>query len=401
LSQSPVVGGDLIWLEPDPLAVSCERVKDALLRQLGAPDRWLGQVHLWLSPNPAVVDLPPVVATRYPEAWRYDLHLPQQADPKALVRALLYTLLREIAERSPGSHAAELPIWLVEGLTGELLTTAGPDLVFQPNALMAKAGDRWAQVQPSIRNQRLADTRAGLRNRLRSHPPLTFNELSLPTPGLLHGENLRTYQACAQLFFQELQRLPRSQAALGAMLSQLTQTLNWQTAFLRAYEPWFPRLLDVEKWWAVTLAQFTGRDELHAWPREVSLDQLGQLLQVPVEVRARPQDLPQRRTVSLAQVIREWDYGWQTTILRQKINLLMALETDVPLDMVPLVEAYLNTLAGYLERRSRFPAAGALSGRATVEFGLLRRDTLRRLAALDRQRAKLAAAAAPAASAAK
>jgi len=392
LRQPAQVDSALVWLEPDPLIVSCERIKQGLLRQLGLTDRWEGQIHLWLSPRVVANAAPPVVSTRYPEAWRYDVNLPQQADPTALLRTLVYTLLTEYANRFPGSHAAELPIWFIEGLTGQLMAVGGPDLVFQPNALVQKAGEGWAQLQATTRNQRLADARIATRRYLGAHPALSFNELSLPIPELLNGTNLEHYRVCARLFVGELQRMPGGEQRLQSMLGQLTSTLNWQTAFLRAFEPTFPQLLEVEKWWAVTLAAFLERDEFHAWPLELSLKRLEEVLRVEIEVRSGPGDPPQRDRLTLTEMINRWALAQQAPVLQTKLNQLTALQTDVAQPVVPIVVGYRAALSAYLEQRVRKPPAPAPRGRPATELSVVTRDTLRRLEDLDRQRASLATA---------
>ena len=52
----------------------------------------------------------------------------------------------------------------------------------------------------------------------------------------------------------ELLRLPDGRACLQRMLAQLPQHYNWQFAFLEAFHARFERPLDVEKWWALSLA---------------------------------------------------------------------------------------------------------------------------------------------------
>ena len=60
-----------------------------------------------------------------------------------------------------------------------------------------------------------------------------------------------------------------------------------QSAFLNAYRLQFPRLLDVEKWWAVILVHFTGLDPTQAWSLPVTLQKLEEALQPPPPKRLR------------------------------------------------------------------------------------------------------------------
>jgi hypothetical protein len=380
----------LVSLEPDPLAVSCERIKDALLQELGAPDRWQGQIHLWLRPGLSLSEPLRVVSTRFADRWQHALQLPEQVEATALVRLIVQALLTEIATRSPGPNPPEIPIWLVEGLTGRLLARAGPDLAVEPNPLLNKVSDFWGQVLPSTRHQRPADVTATLRRQLQSRGPLTFTQLSLPTPEMLTVENLDHYRACAQLLVGELLRLPNGPPTLWAMLQQLTQHLNWQTAFLQAYQARFPRLLEAEKWWALTIAQFTGRDEANAWPLPASLEKLQEALSVSVEIRASPNELPRRVAVPLQHVLGGSDFAQQTQLLRLKLRQLEFLRMRVPPELVPLVSNYLATLGRYLEQRALPSMASGHQRQAPLPARALLRQTRRALDDLDRQRAKLA-----------
>ncbi len=387
---SPAPGS--VTLEAQPLAVSCERIKEGVLRILGLPDRWRGPVHVWLWGATNVTASPEVAASYYADGWRYNVRLPDQLASSELVRTVVYVVLLELANRAGTPRIADIPRWLVEGLTGTLLAEAGPDLVLQPNALLLKRGNNWGALQSSTRNQHPAEVWRGLRARLGGTPPLSFGDLSLPAPNLITGTNLAHYRDTAQVFVEELLRLPHSRPLLQGMLVQLSAFLNWQVAFLHAYHAYFPSLLSVEKWWALTLLQYTGRDTAHTWPPAVTLQELDQVLAVPVEIRANARDLPKRGLITLQQAIENWDGLQQTRVLRTKVEQLLALDVCAAQEVRPLVEAYQRTLSAYLEHRRQMPNAALLRGQSLVEYRLLIRDVLRRLDTLDRQRAKYRAA---------
>jgi len=52
--------------------------------------------------------------------------------------------------------------------------------------------------------------------------------------------------------------LENGRACLREMLAQLPAFYNWQFAFLKGFQPWFQRPLDVEKWWALTVVRLPG-----------------------------------------------------------------------------------------------------------------------------------------------
>src|SRR5258708_4981211 len=113
-------------LDPALLAVSCERIKQALLGTLGMADGWRGTISI-LS-HPVREDNEPIVvrAVRYADGWTYHLVIPEQVDKGRLIEALTQVLLQEIANRRPGPQAAELPPWLAVRLGGHRPATGHP-----------------------------------------------------------------------------------------------------------------------------------------------------------------------------------------------------------------------------------------------------------------------------------
>ena len=51
-----------------------------------------------------------------------------------MIRAIVQTLLLEVANRQARERSAEIPLWLAEGLTQHLLAAAEADLVLEPQA---------------------------------------------------------------------------------------------------------------------------------------------------------------------------------------------------------------------------------------------------------------------------
>ena len=96
---------------------------------------------------------------------------------------------------------------------------------------------------------------------------MTFEELSWPTAANSTGAAGEFYGDSAQLFVDELLSLPDGRACLRAMVAELPR-YNWQFAFLHAFGAYFQRPLDVEKWWALQVVQFTGHDLGQTWPEE-------------------------------------------------------------------------------------------------------------------------------------
>jgi hypothetical protein len=382
-----------ILLEIDPLAVSCERVKAALLLRLGVSDQWRGKIAVRIRPARRNVPAVVVTSNRYSDGWIYGVDVAEEVEPEEVLRGLVRVLLLEIANRYPGPCIVELPFWLVEGIARDLLTVEGADLILQKNPLVGKVGQSWGQLQSSARSRLLVEQTLELRKLLVAFPALTFDELCLPSERHLSEQGLPHYRASAHLLVKELLRLPQGQQTIWNMLSLLPQALNWQTAFLRAYFTRFPTLLDAEKWWALSVVHFTGRDGAYAWSIPRTLERLGDALQIPVEVRRSPNEATQRSSVSLEEVLRSWGPSPQRTALLGILSRLRAVGSSAAKQAYPVVQGYQNLLAGYLHRRERVPRRNEAKGMVSAEASVLLRDTLTRLRELEQAQARLQAAA--------
>ena len=80
---------------------------------------------------------------------------------------------------------------------------------------------------------------------------------------------------------------------------------------------------------------------------------LDEVLRTPVEVRHARNELPGRAEISLAAVIREWDFIRQSQTLRAKLRELDFVRPRVSQDLVALVDDYRRWLSAYLEQRDR------------------------------------------------
>jgi hypothetical protein len=377
-TNSPVID-----LEPNLLAISCERIKQALLRELAIADLWRGRVQIAINPAMASNQPPVIGAKVYTDGWRYQVELPPQIHKLKLVRGIVQVLLMEIANRNAGLRSAEIPLWLSEGMSQQLLNNSDTGLVFsQPKGIGDTLGSSWSNRE-GIRGDPLKNAR----QRLSSHAALTFAKLGDPLPDQLPEETWKTYQACSHLFVNQLLALNGGRAGLLEMLYLLPHYLNWQSAFLTAYQPVFPRLLDVEKWWAVVLVNFTGQDPQNAWAKDLALQKLDDALHPFVLVSTTRNDLPHRAQMSLQEIINQWDYLRQHIQLKQIAGQLTVMRVKMPPEMLSLVTDYLGTIDGYLKRRDQAGISRALPGMAPLQADAIVKETIRRLNELDRQRA--------------
>ncbi|MCI0538353.1 MAG: hypothetical protein L0Z50_24360 [Verrucomicrobiales bacterium] len=370
---------ELVQLEPGPLLLSAERISEALARQLRVTPRGAGKIHCYLyAPlrnNENIV----LLSTLYADGWQYRLQIPDDLERTTLVRGILQSLLLELANRGTRQKSAEIPPWLLEGLTLQVLADVGPELVL--NSVPTNT------VRRSLRLIRGADPVAEARAYFRTHSPLSFAQLSEPVLQAPPGEPWRRYQFSCQLLVAELLESSGGRVKLIRMLRALPDCWNWQTAFLAAFE--FPSLLDVEKWWAVGAVASMGREAIHLSSSAAYLARLDEILTVPAQVRLSTNAVPVRTEATLAQVISGWDYAQQRPVLEQKLHQLALLRTTSSRQLASLIEGYWACLHSYLVRRDQSGRAPQTKHQVNLPGPLLAQETTHQLTALDRQRAIL------------
>jgi hypothetical protein len=390
LSQvAPPDSSGRVLLQAPLLAVSCERIKGALLAELGLRDEWRGPVHVRLKTATSSAQRPTFTATRFADGWHYFVVTPDELRPEELVRTLVSVLLLEMANRFPGPHPATVPYWLSEGLTAAVMSRVGPDLVVGESPMLARVGGAFGELAPSSRERVFGDRLAAARKLIREQPPLSFEDLSLPSPEVLRGEAGELYRASALAFLVKLRQLPQGDARLKRMIAHLTRHLNWQTTFLEAYRPIFRSLLEVEKWWALARFQFMGEGPAEAWAPLRAMEVLGRILTVTLSTRNGPSAPPQRAPTSLQRAARRLALADFVSVVRLKQRQLAAVAARLPGETGRLGADYRALLEGYLT--AAFQARARTGGRLFRDRrqSALLRELVRRLDRLDRRRAAL------------
>jgi hypothetical protein len=176
---------------------------------------------------------------------------------------------------------------------------------------------------------------------------LTFEELSW----WAQAEASPLYSASAQYFVHQLLELPDGRSCMRNMVAEFSQRLNWQFAFLHAFSDHFSRPLDTEKWWALQVAQFSGRDLVQTWSARESCEKLDQALHTTLQSRAQSNELPKPTEVNLQTLIREWDTPRQKEVLQMKIHDLDSLRLRLSRELVDVVDQYRRVLDVYLRNR--------------------------------------------------
>ena len=382
-SREPEPAVTVLELEPPLLAVIAERIKVELLRELGAADKWRGQILVQLRGVGETDQEVYILSERFNSGWQYRVELPQRIEPAMLARVLVRTLLLELANRNAGERSAEIPLWLSEGFTAHLLASPEASLNLLPEQPLRDKRFNLLAASVTTRDRVKPDVLALVRARLRIAPPLPYVDLSLPSDDQLKGEAWETYRGCAHLFVMELLKLKDGRAAMREMLGALPEYLNWQFAFYRGFKTHFRSPLEVEKWWTVTLLNFTGRDQHLKWSAEASLQRLDDILLAPVAVRGAANTLPERADVKLQALFTRMKYAQQKEVLQNTINQLRALQWNVPPDLLKLVDDYRITLELYLQKRNQ--ASGGTDARGGPATGIhpFVRETVAKLEVLD------------------
>lgn len=368
--------GELIELEPRSLAVTCERIKTAVLSRLELQDVWRGRIHLFVGPIPRNEQPFRILPDQYLDGWQYRLYVPRKFSWKGLVRGISEALILEIVNRNNRGAFGQAPLWFNEGISGLLLNEHGRSFITEAYTYR-------------IQSERKPDPLAFAREQLRDREPPSFADLGFPDAGRLQDPaEWRRYQAGAQLLVHELQSHRETRGILNAMLPLLPNHLNFHTAFLEASRERFLSLLEVEKWWALASADFRFRDPSTLWQREKILASLASVLVEPTATSIGTSQTA-RGDIALTELIRTWEFRLQEEVLRRKVLQLRILASHAPKPLFGLIMNYSRTLEQYLAARSGAGKDSPSRGTVETRTQFIARQTIQRLTSLDQQRRAL------------
>ena len=376
LSRRPLAR-NRIALSPALLAVSCERVRDALYQELGLSPRWRinsspsgrGSISLVIHTKPD--DQISIAPWRREKGWNFRIDLPAQIEPARLVETIVHVLLVDLASAGSNSEVVELPSWLSKGFIAYVKSSSLRALVLQSNRSIAREEVR---VEPAM----------FARNRLREKPALSFSELSWPDD--LPEALAAVYADSALLFVAELLRLPDGRVCLRETIQQLANYRNWQFAFLRGFRSHFTELGDVEKWWALKLVGLRSAGSGEQWSRVESLQRLDAALRVPVNIHASSNALPQRSEVPIEEVVSRWEPSLQRGALSEVLQRLAFLRPHAANEAASLINEYSSVLQEFNDRRDAGLHNAVRRGQSGLNPLVLRQWTVRRLRELDQKR---------------
>ena len=341
---------NLVALQPALLVVSCERIKQELQRALAIRGDPRGKIFIILKPAQSTADTVDIVPERFAGIWNCHVRLPDVIDRDRLAKTIIRACLLEIANQNAVDRSTDIPEWLSQGLAQEVVASREEELILEPpdakeNGMSVKRVrvDLTDNPRLSGPNLRKFNPLAAAIETLHTNAPLTFDELSWPTDAQISGDKEKIYEGSAHLFVSQLLRLKDGPAHLQTMLTELPNYLNWQFAFLDAFHADFAQTLDVEKWWALQVTQFTGRDLLHLWTPEESWRQLDAFFRFPIDVQIGP-GAPLRTDIKLQTILRGWSHTRQLQTLKKKLWDLDLVRMHVSPEFMPLVDDYRQVL---------------------------------------------------------
>ena len=358
-----------VQIEPSVLVLTCERLKFELLKELNMSDGWTGQIQITVRGDMPPAEVVVVESQWFSNGWRYRMVLPGQMERPRLVRALTRALLLELANRHNRSQRlAEIPLWLEAGLATHLLAVHGDTLV-------AENRTRRSSDQGLV-----ADVFREAHRRLQGQELTAFSDLTLAQPGQFTEEQWEVFRSISQLLVAELLLLPEGRAGLRELLRVLPSYLNPQLAFLRAFEPQFPTMLEVEKWWSAAWLNFTARDRHLRLSFDATLRQLEEILTTPIAVRVGTNTVPGRKELPLRELIANTEYLRHQPAVAQATLQLQLLQVSAPAELARLIGDYRQSLITYLKRRTEF-SASSTSKSADAKIAV--KDALQQLDLLD------------------
>ena len=354
-------------VEPELLAITAERVREAIIAQIPALGGGGARIHLYLMDQLGDGTVG-IVSTRYNDGWNYRLAVPPVVEQTRLVRALVQVLLLEYAQRI-GEKPADMPAWVTEGITQQIYYSFGPTLVVDRKSVGWEAS--------------VADLTGRTRQMMSTNTAPSFHDLTTLTPPPPGAPAEEFYRSCTHLLVRSLLEKPNGKQKFAAFLQVLPLSWNWQTSFRQAFG--FEKMLDVEKWWALVTVEFTSRDSRQAWSPAASLQRLDELLGTRMQWRASQNAVPENRQVELTTFLREIDWNMQRAALTEKISQLGYTAPHLAPQVGALALEYRKVLDRYLRDRERPIKPGLRMTPEAIQQKAVS-DTVRRIEVLNAKR---------------
>jgi hypothetical protein len=158
---------------------------------------------------------------------------------------------------------------------------------------------------------------------------------------------------------------------------------------LEGYSPHFRTLLDVEKWWSVTMVELAGQQNRLSAATQTALTPLDYVLTAHIQERTATNTLPGGSAVNLQEFIRKTDFAQQREVLKQKHAELTAILFRTRAELMPLIGRYRTVLEEYYAARDTTTPVGVLPMPPAALERAATEKVLRELDKLDAERNQL------------
>jgi|GEM_PF-1573037 len=381
-----------VRLTPSTTAIACERVKQAMLWQLGAPDQWSGKFYVMLCSAVSPDQVIQIVSGKIADKWYYQIEIPEVIDPDRFVRTTVHVLLLEWINRKTQEQIYP-PSWLVEGLSELIIADSGLEKLV-PAMSMAPQFD--LPISSITRQGPKPHVLAKAHAFFSTNRVFSLAELITPQPTNLIGSDALAFRHSSQLLVYELLQLRGGSVALCAYLDRFAFYRDPVEALLAALNQYFTSFKEMEQWWLLKTSAFQFRDLAARYNTPDALEKLRQIMLVQVLDDQATNSTPQWRIVSLQNLIINWTNQPQEELVKLKLAQLEALRWRVTPEVGSLIQQYQETLRSMLTRIQKEAQANQHNPTAAkIAISRIVRATARELDNLDEKRARMANTAAP------
>jgi hypothetical protein len=318
-----------------------------------------------------------LTSERFGNVWLYRLDLPDVIDRARFIRGIVQVLLMEIANRNDAQRSAEVPLWLTEGLTQELLASREAEILLPTPTKMVNGLQIGAAYVQGTKTNSLEMARENLRG----SAPLSFEQLSWPIDDQLLGDQKAVYSLSAEVFVDELLLLKDGKICLCRMLGELPHYYNWQMAFFKGFQASFQKAVDVEKWWSLRCINFAAHEPTQTWSFEASWQRLDQVLHPPVQIHSSTNDIPVLTEAPLQTVLQMPRTPAQAQVIRGSLFELELLRLRIDPRLAALVQDYQRVLEDFLQSQNSPGFPFGLRKKAVAQRG--NEDAVKKLDLLD------------------
>ncbi|MBR5977714.1 MAG: hypothetical protein IK033_01795 [Verrucomicrobia bacterium] len=363
-----------VRLDPSTVVVVCERVKQIFLQELELQDQWKGLIEIDIDFYPKGVLRPIMLSHRLMnDGLHTQMKMADEVVPHRLIQAIVQVLLLEYSNRDlRQTQMAEVPLWMIDGMTQLIMQRGGPALIPTPGA-------------PKDFSTVTTNPAKAAKSRLKTIQPPEFSQITSPGPEFSSGVNWMIFQdACLVLTWELLER-PEGKIRYCRTLQLLKKYRNWQLAFLEAWKGQFKNMTDVEKWWALVLVNCRKDTSMNAWTLKQSIEKLNEILsEASVSVISQINQPKIPSTIHLQQIAESWAPMVQIYFFERVAAQLKAFELAADPVVADLASRYRTTIIDYI-RQPRIYAFFGKDAPSRADLRVLKK----RLNYLDNEREQL------------